>query len=294
VPFALLGVLILGIGLGIGLGLSEAPSTGRTAATGHVVAQPHNATVRCKVARGSPGPPCVGVTRTVTVPIVVGKTPAQAETTLSAAGLETSFIPRSSQMVPLSIVMAQSPVADSRVADGSSVTLTQSAGPPSGVNIAPLPMPMPTTVPATAPCQPNELAAAAVSYDYGGTVLSLVFFVDDVGTTPCSIPAVASVALFTNTGDVFGTYGSPGTPALMPGFFELLPQPSNRATIISGIDNWCGQPTPPTTADITLSGVGTVAAPLNPRGIGRGIVCYDTSSPPGVQSPVQVDLVPNS
>jgi hypothetical protein len=188
--------------------------------------------------------------------------------------------------------MAQSPEADSKVADGSSVTLTQSAGPQAVVNIDLLPTP--ASVPVTALCQPSELAAAAVSYDYGGTVLSLVFFVADVGTLPCSIPAVANVALLTSTGDMFGSYPPPEPPALLSGFLELLPQPSNRATIISVIDNWCGHPTPPTTADITLSGVGTVATPLNRAFTSQGIACNDASSPPGVQSPVQVDLVPTS
>lgn len=227
--------------------------------------------------------------------MVVGESPAQAEATLSAIKLQASFVPDSSPSVPLSIVMAESPRADSRVAQGSVVTLTQSSGPPiTGVQGSPPGyLPAPSPVSTTALCEPSELAAAAVSYDYGGTVLSLVFFVADVATVPCSIPAVASVALLTNTGDVFGIY-SPQGPSPMPGFFELLPQPSNRATIISGIDNWCGTPTPPTTAEITLSGVGTVEVPLDRKINGRSIVCYNTSTAPGVQSPVQVDLVVNS
>jgi hypothetical protein len=140
-------------------------------------------------------------------------------------------------------------------------------------------------------CQPGDLAAVAVSYDYAGTVLSLPFWIGDVGMPPCSVPAVASVTLLTSAGAVFGVYPPQGGTQLTPGFFELLPQTGNRAVVITAISNWCGAPTPPTSAEITMSGVGTVEVPLDPSAMGRGIACFNSLSPPGVLSPVQVGLV---
>ena len=289
-PYLLLPVLVLGTGLGIGFGLSGAPSAGPRPAAAKTP------TLHSGVASGPKSDEATPTkaAHSVVVPEVIGELPAQAESSLSEAGLQPSFTPESSQTVPLSIVLAESPAAGRTVPQGSTVTVTQSSGAPISGSAAPSYPPTPSPILTTALCQPPELAAASVSYDNGGTVLSLVFFLANIGGAPCSVPAVASVAFRTSTGNAFGAPNPQSDPPLPSGFFELQAQSANRVSLITEIDNWCGTPTPPTTADITLSGAGTVAVPVNPRFIGRGIACDNASYPPGFASPVQVNLLTNS
>ena len=118
---------------------------------------------------------------------------------------------------------------------------------------------------------------------------SLPFWIADVGVSPCSVPAVASVVLLTSTGDVFGVYRPPAG-SLSGGYFELQLQTANRIEIVTDISNWCGTPTSPTSAAITMAGVGTLEVPIS-VGNGQGIACANALFPPGVVSPVQVVLV---
>jgi hypothetical protein len=287
VPYVLLTVLMLGTGLGIGLGLSEAPSQSFEVPIQRGIVR--NTTPTLPLATPTTTvPPLAALT--VAVPDVVGEAPSQAAATMSAAGLQASFIAGSvSQTIPLGYVVIESPSGGGRASEGSTVTLTQSWGPPlppPTTNYAPTP----TSSLATAFCQPSELAAVSVGNDHGGTVDSLPFWIADVGVSPCSVPAVASVVLLTSTGGVFGVYVPPGGSQLTPGFFELQPQTANRADIVTSISNWCGAPTPPTSAEITMAGVGTVEVPIA-VGNGQGIACANALFPPGVVSPVQVGLV---
>jgi hypothetical protein len=284
-PYLLLTVLVLGTGLGIGLGLSEAPSQSvvmslprsTEGTTPAILPLPTTTTTV---------PPLAALT--VAVPNVVGEAPSQAGATLSAAGLQASFIPGSvSQKIPLGYVVIESPPGGGRTSEGSTVILTQSWGPPlppPTTNYAPTP----TSSLATALCQPSELAAVSLGNDHGGRVDSLPFWIADVGVSPCSVPAVASVVLLTSTGDVFGVYRPDGS--LSVGYFELHLQTANRIEIVTAISNWCGTPTPPTSAAITMAGVGTLEVPIS-VGNGQGIACANALFPPGVVSPVQVVLV---
>ena len=285
-PYVLLGVLTLGTGLGIGLGLSEAPSRAFVMPLPRGIVRNTSPTLPMATTTTTVPPSAAS---TVAVPDAIGETPSQAGATLSAAGLQASFIRGSvSKTIPLGYVVIESPAAGGRTSEGSTVILTQSWGPPlppSNTNYAPTP----TSSLATALCHPSELVAVSVGDDAGGTVLSLPFWIADVGVSPCSVPAVASMTLLTRAGAVFGVYGPPGGSQLTPGFFELQPQTANRADVITAISNWCGAPTPPSSAEITMAGVGTIEVPMAANG--QGIHCDNSLSPPGVLSPVQVGLV---
>jgi hypothetical protein len=254
-------------------------------------------TITCKEIRQNHLPmpqSCVGVTRKITVPKVVGESLVQADATMAASGLQVAdVITGFSQTVPLNLVMAQSPASGNTVAEGSTVTLAESLGPQPIVGSTG-PAVMPTPMPATALCQPSELTVKAVGYDHGGSVLSLVLVATDVGESPCSVPAIASVALLTSDGAPFGIVGPGYGPPLISGFFELEAGAANGAAAITVISNWCGEPTPPTTAEVTFASIGAFGAPLDTKAIVPGIMCENASYPPGVLSPVQVALAPNS
>jgi PASTA domain len=300
VPSLLLAVPVLGSGLGIGLGLSEAPSAQPTplaedsVTTTTTASRPDTTTFSAPTKTPIPGP--------TTVPDVIGDTAAQAVAQFANAGLASEFIPMTSQSVPLGVVVAQTPGPGTAVPQGSVVSIYQSSGPALVIdpNESPASPSPPTAMATTALCQLGDLSAAAVSYDVGGTVLSLVFFIDNVGSAPCSIPAEASVRLLSAAGANFGTL-SAGGPSLLPGFFVLQPSSGDlpdewwsadggHATVITVISNWCGQPVAPISANIGLDGIGILTVRLDPSAIGEGIACEQATDSPGVISPVQVDI----
>ncbi len=270
-PYLLIAVLVLGSGFGIVLGLAESP---------RVEAQPP-----------LPGNP-------LAVPTVVGDTAAAAESAIENAGLIPKVVPMPSSAVPLGRIVQEEPTPGTTVAHGSAITLYQSSGFPLPNDEPAFNAPQPTTRAATPLCQLAELNAAAVSYDVGGTVLSPVFFIDNTGTTPCAIPAEVDVTFLTANGSPFGSSEPPGE-GLQPGFFVLQSSAGvspdrwwspdgGHATVISSIGNWCGRPYPPTSAELELSGIGTVAVPVSV--IDEGIECYNAALPPDVVSPDEVAI----
>ena len=73
--------------------------------------------------------PTTGRGASVTLPSVIGQSQLAAEATLSQAGLKVVINERASQTIPAGTTILQSPSAGARVAGGSTVTLTISAGP---------------------------------------------------------------------------------------------------------------------------------------------------------------------
>jgi serine/threonine-protein kinase len=97
----------------------------------------------------------------VTVPGVIGQPVAQAEGTLSQAGLDVVVTERASQTVPAGTTLLQSPAMGTRVPRGTTVKLTISSG-SAAAKPAAAPVPMPTCV-AQAPgiAAPSAVPTAA-------------------------------------------------------------------------------------------------------------------------------------
>jgi serine/threonine-protein kinase len=98
----------------VGKVVEESPAAGSDAKVGSVV----NITVS-------------GGQRLVTVPNVVGMTSAEAQASLSAAGLAAAAQSGNSSTVPKDTVMSQAPAAGQQVPPGTSVGITVSQGPKS-------------------------------------------------------------------------------------------------------------------------------------------------------------------
>ena len=96
------------VGVGVGLGLAFAGGTGRTTNT----------------------PPPATHLASISVPVVVGQTPANAATTLTSAGLKVEQTMTSSTAVPQGQVASQEPAAGTAVPPGTTVTIFVSSGPP--------------------------------------------------------------------------------------------------------------------------------------------------------------------